>query len=452
MNIKKIFLILISSILIINLVGCVKDFTCGVINCQVKSGEDITFFIAPDPHHLSKETYDDGKAFENFLTTGDGKLLHYSGEIIDAFTRDIKNRNPDILIIPGDLTGNGERESHLEFAKKLKAIKKSGTCVLVIPGNHDIENPWARNYVGDELIKIDSITSDEFADIYNSYGYKDALSRDKNSLSYLATPSEDIWLLMLDSAKYKRNKVRDSPEMGGEISTKTLDWVKECASLAEENNAKLIAVMHHSLIDHSKVINDDYTIENNKEAIKVFQNCGIEIVLTGHIHLQDIKSHKEDGKTIYDIATSCLIAYPNQYGVLKFLPNKGYDYRTNRVDIEGWAKENKIIDKNLNNLKGYSRNFFQKRSYDKYYDSLLEISKYPDEEMKAISETISILNLRYFGGFRNDALHDIFNTEGFKLLQVSAPNFIRDYALSMFNDEKTDNNKLFIPISLNKTN
>lgn len=452
MNIKKVFLILISFILIINLVGCVKDFTCGVINCQIKSGEDITFFIASDPHHLSKETYDDGKAFENFLTTGDGKLLHYSGEIIDAFTKDVKNQNPDILIIPGDLTGNGEKESHLEFAKKLKTIKKFGTYVLVIPGNHDIENPWARNYVGDELIKIDSITSDEFADIYSSYGYKDALSRDKDSLSYLATPSEDIWLLMLDSAKYKRNKVRDSPEMGGEISAKTLDWIKGCASLAEENNAKLIAVMHHSLIDHSKVVNDDYTIENNKEAIKVFQDCRIEIVLTGHIHLQDIKSHKEDDKTIYDIATSCLIAYPNQYGVLKFLSDKGFDYRTSRVNMEGWAKENKITDKNLKNLKEYSRNFFQKRSYDKYYDSLLEISKYSDEEMKAISETISILNLSYFGGFRNDALHDIFNTEGFKLLQASAPNFIRDYALSMFNDEKTDNNKLFIPISLNKTN
>lgn len=441
-----------SFILIISLIGCIKKFTCGIINCQIKSGEDITFFIASDPHHLSKETYDEGKAFENFLTTGDGKLLHYSGEIIDAFTRDIKNKNPDILIIPGDLTGNGEKESHLEFAKKLKTIKKLGTHVFVVPGNHDIENPWARNYVGDELIKIDSITSDEFAEIYDSFGYKDALSRDPNSLSYLITPSEDIWLLMLDSAKYKHNGVRNSPEMGGEISDKTLEWVKECGNLAKENNAKLIAIMHHSLIDHSRVINEDYTIENNRETIKVFQNCGIEIVLTGHIHLQDIKFHKEEDKIIYDIATSCLIAYPNQYGVLKFLPDKGFDYHTNRIDIEGWAKENKITDENLISFKEYSRNFFQKRSYDKYYDSLLEISKYSDEEMKAISETISVLNLSYFGGFRNYELYHIFNTEGFKLLQASAPNFIRDYALSMFNDQKTDNNKLFIPISLNKTN
>lgn len=450
MKIKKIFFILMSLISTIALVGCIKSFTCGSINCPINSGEEITFFIASDPHHLSKEIYDDGKAFENFLNTGDGKLLHYSGEIMDAFTRDIKNKNPDVLIVPGDLTGNGERESHLEFAEKLKAIEKLGTCVFVIPGNHDIENPWARNYIGDELIKIDSITSHEFSDIYAPYGYKEAVSRDKNSLSYLVTPSEDIWLLMLDSAKYKRNNVRESPEMGGQISGKTLEWVAECSNLAKENNAKLIAVMHHSLIDHSRLVNQDYTIENHQEVIKVFKDCEIEIVITGHIHLQDIKFHKEEDKTIYDIATSCLIAYPNQYGILKFLPDKGYDYHTNRIDMEGWAKENKVKDENLINFKEYSRSFFQRRSYDKYYDSLLEISQYSDEEMMAISETISILNLNYFGGFRNDMLHDIFDTEGFKLLQASAPNFIRDYALSMFNDQKTDNNKLFVPISLNK--
>lgn len=448
-NTKKIILALMSFILAISLTGCMDKFTCSNICCQIESGEDITFFIATDPHYMSKETFDDGKAFETFLTTGDGKLIDYSDEIFNAFTKDIKNLKPDILIVPGDLTCNGEKESHMEFAKKLKAIQKMGVCVFVIPGNHDIENPWARNYVGDELIKIDSITSDEFVDIYYPFGYKDAVSRDNHSLSYLATPAEDIWLLMLDSAKYKRNKLRDGPEMGGEISSKTLEWVEDCANLAKENDAKLIAVMHHSLLDHSNIINKDFTIENSEETLRVFKNCEIEIVLTGHIHLQDIKSHKEGGKTIYDIATSCLTAYPNQYGILKFKPDKGYDYRTNRVDMAGWVEENKINDKSLVHFTEYSRNFFQRRSYDKYYDSLLEISKYSDEEMKAISKTMSILNLRYFAGFRNEALHDIFTTEGFEILLESAPNFVRDYALSMFSDEKTDNNKLFIPLSLN---
>ena len=121
MSIKKISLIF-TIIIILTLVGCVEKFTCSVLNCKIKSGEDITFFIATDPHHLSKKTYDDGKAFDWFLNSGDGKLLHYSDEIIDAFTLDIENRKPDILIIPWDLTCNGE-ESHLEMADKLKTLK-----------------------------------------------------------------------------------------------------------------------------------------------------------------------------------------------------------------------------------------------------------------------------------------------------------------------------------------
>ena len=450
MKMRKFFLVSMCFMLIVILFGCVKSLICGAIRCQIKSGQRITFFIASDPHHISRKVHDDGKAFNNFLNTGDGKLLNYTGEIMDAFTREIKNINPDILIITGDLTTNGERDSHLEFAQKLKTIEELGTRVFVIPGNHDIENPWARTYFGEEITKIDSITRDDFLKIYAPYGYKDALSRDTDSLSYLATPSEDIWLLMLDSAKYKRNKVRDSPEMGGEISKKTLGWIEECGNLAKENNARIMAVMHHSLIDHSRLINQDYTIENNREVKDVLKNCGIDLILTGHIHIQDIKYCEKNNKTIYDIATSCLIAYPNQYGILNFIPDKGYDYYTNRVNVEAWARENNIRDKNLIDFKEYTRNFFKRRSYDKYYDSLLEISKYSDDEMMAISKTVSTVNLDYFGGFRNDLLHYIFTTDGFDLLLDSAPNFIRNYVLSMFNDQKTDNNKLFIPISLNQ--
>jgi len=449
MNTKRLSLIALALIIIISLVGCNSQFTCGEICCQIKSGEDIKLFIATDPHYMSKELFDNGEAFNRFVSTGDGKLIHYSEEIFEAFTYDIKNHKPDILIIPGDLTCNGEKESHLEFSEKLKTIQKTGTTVLVVPGNHDIYNSWARKYTENELIKIDSISPEEFEDIYSDYGYKDAVSRDPISLSYLATPAEDLWILMLDSAIYDRNRFRDGPEMGGEISPKTLEWIKECGKLAKENNAKLLGVMHHSLMDHSEILNENYTINNKDESIEVLQNCGVDLVLTGHIHLQDIKSHKANNKTIYDIATSCLSAYPNQYGVLEFKPKKGYYYKTSRVNIYDWAWENEIEDKNITNFRKYSREFFKNRSYNRYYTSLLEISKYSNEEMDAISETMSTLNLGYFAGFRNSELYDIFTTEGFEILLESAPNSVRDYALSMFSDEKTDNNKIFIPININ---
>lgn len=446
MNKKSLFPFLILLLLAFLISGCDTNLPIQVINPKIKTGKEITFFIATDPHHLSKSTYTEGEAFEWFLNSGDGKLLTYTDEIIDAFILDIKIRQPDALIIPGDLTCNGERESHLEMVEKLKTIEGLGVPVYVIPGNHDIENPWARQYIGDEMIKIESISKDEFPEMYKSFGYGEAIYRDNNSLSYLAAPSEDVWLLMLDTAKYDRNKVRTAPEMGGEISPDTLEWIKECSKLAEENNAEIIAVMHHSLMDHSEVVNENFTINNSAEVLSVLIDCGIQVTLSGHIHLQDIKSYTKDENMIYDIATSCLVAYPNQYGILEFLPNNGYRYRTDRVNMKRYVEENSITDENLIKFKDYTRDFFYRRSYDKYYDSMLEISQFSDEEMRAISSTVADLNLKYFAGFRNENMNGAFDTEGFNILLNTAPCFVRSYVLSMFDDKYTDNNKIFIPL------
>lgn len=446
MNYKKIISILLLSLSLIIINGCKSNLVSNIIDCKIKSGEDITIFIAADPHHLSKNTYSEGKAFDWFINSGDGKLLTYTDDIIGALTLDIKSQKPDVLIIPGDLTCNGERDSHLEMVEKLKAIEKLGTDVYVIPGNHDIDNPWARNYVGDKMLEIETIDKEEFLKLYKHFGYDEAILLDNDSLSYLAAPSEDLWILMLDTSKYERNKMLTAPEMGGVISSKTLKWIEECSSLAKENNAEIVAVMHHSLMDHSEVINENYTVDNNQEVIDTLIKCNIQIILSGHIHIQDIKYFKNDDNTIYDIATSCLASYPNQYGILEFSPNKGYNYSTRNIYMDRWVNENNIDDENLRNFREYSRDFSWTCSYNKYYDSLLEISQFSDEEMRAISSTIASLNLRYFGGYRNQAMYDIIESEGFQILMNTAPCFVKSYAMSMYDDLFTNNNKIFIPI------
>jgi len=66
--------------------------------------------------------------------------------------------------------------------------------------------------------------------------------------------------------------------------------------------------------------------------------------------------------------------------------------------------------------------------------------------MKAISKTISELSLKYFAGYRNNLIHEALDTEGFTILQKSAPFTIKNYVMSMFDDQKTDNNRIYIPI------
>lgn len=427
--------------------GCVRAFRYSMSTAEVKADQSFSFFITSDLHHLSKELYDNGKAFEEFLMSGDGKLVQYSGELIDALIRDIELQRPDFLIITGDLTCNGEKKSHLELVEELEAVESAGTSVFVIPGNHDIQNPWAKQYIGDETLKAEYITKDEYLDLYDQFGYSEAVSKDRDSLSYLVMPTADTWLLMLDSSDFDRNTGKQYPEQGGALPSQTLKWIEHCADLAKENNARLLAVMHHSLLDHSEILNVNYTLDNNDELLKVFHKCGIEVALTGHIHLQDIKTEQNEGNALLDIATSSLSVYPHQYGKMDFTPDRGFDYQTVMVDIGKWSRQERLTDESLLNFEACSADFFIKQCGKMHQRCLSELKELSVEDRETVLKTIDNMNILYFAGYRNEALNGITNTEGFEILEKISPCFTKDYAMSMLNDERTDNNRIFIPIS-----
>lgn len=415
-NKKRIFG-LIFVIISTSLIGCSSTKAS-----TIKSGKDITFFIASDTHYLAKNLTDGGKAFQEFINTGDGKELNYIQEIMDSFTRDIKKKKPDVLIISGDLTSNGEKNSHLELARRLSEIEKTGTRVYVIPGNHDVLNPYARGFKGSDQYKVAYISKDDFSKIYEDFGYKEAISRDKNTLSYLAAPSEDVWLLMIDTAQYENNLVLGYPQTGGRIDKGTIEWIKQCSALAKSKGAKLIAVMHHNLMDHSDTVKQGFTIDNSNEAITLFKELNIDLTLSGHIHLQDIKSNSSNGKTIYDVASSCIGIYPQKYGILKYSPKIGIDYNTTSVDVEGWAKETKTKDKNLINFKEYSKNNYGNRLYAKIVNRLAQTDDYTEEQVKLMGNIYEDIYLRYYEGEKVIATEEMKNSPGYKLWTTANSN------------------------------
>lgn len=410
---------------------------------QIKSGKALTFFVATDPHYLSKNLTDNGEAFNTFMNSGDGKQLNYIDAILNAFTRDVKRLKPNFLIISGDLTNNGEKNSHIELAKKLKAIEKSGTSVFLIPGNHDIYNPYARAFKGDKQYLTDTVSDKDFSKIYGNFGYNEAISKDKNTLSYLAAPSKDVWLLMLDANKYKDNMMLGFPDSAGFITKDTFEWIKKCSLLAKQKKARIITVMHQNLVDHVEGITQGYTIDNSAEALKVFQDCGLNLVLSGHIHIQDIKCNKSGKIPIYDIVTSAISVYPQQYGVIKYSPKDGFDYSTSKVDVEGWANASKLSDKNLLNFQKYSKSFFEIQSYNKAYNRLSQTNGLTENEKKLMAETMSSLNLKQFSGTMNKNMNEIINSQGYKLLVASNSKFLKHYGISIANNV-INNNKLHI--------
>lgn len=443
MDTNKRLKVLIFSLLILSLAGCTPTPTSPTA-AKIKSGKDITFFVATDVHYLAESLTDNSEAFRKFISDGDGRQLNYISEIMDAFTNDIKNKKADLLIISGDLTTNGEKDSHLEFAKKLKKIEENGTSVLVIPGNHDILNPFARGFKGSEQYVVDYIKEKDFEKIYKDFGYSEAISRDDNSLSYLAAPSEDVWLLMLDTARYTDNMQKGQPRLDGEVNPGTIEWIKRSSDLAKKNNAQIIAVMHHNLIDHNQFITDGFTINNSKKILELFENCGIKLALSGHTHHQDIKAYSKGEYKVYDVVTSALVTYPQKYGVLKYSPKDGYDYSTSSVDVEGWAKENKLKDNNLNNFKTYSKEYFKNNAYSTTYRRLLMYDSYTDEEIKLMAETSSLIRTEYLEGTSKLNKQDIINSQGYKLLVESG--LYRNLAKMLDSDDTLSKRlKLSIP-------
>jgi predicted MPP superfamily phosphohydrolase len=414
---------------------------------RIESGETFTAFITSDIHYLADELNDNGEAFQAYCASGDGRQLNYAEEIINAFARDVIQKKPDIVIISGDLTNNGEKESHIKLMEKFKHIAKmSGTRIFVIPGNHDLMNPWARGFKGKAQYLTDTINRNDFKQIYGEFGYGKAVSADKSSLSYLAALSDDLWLLMLDTSEYWYNRAMGKPVTQGMVGDKTLDWIKECGKRAKANGARLVTVMHHNLAQHSSMFSKGFTIDNSEKIAKAFEKLEINLILSGHMHIQDIQSITGEDGRIFDIATSALIIYPQQYGVLQYSPREGFNYRTSRVNIESWAKAEGIHDNNLLNFTAYSKDFFAGISFNKTYRSLTATGGYSAEQAKLMAETMSLINLNYFAGTVGSIKAEIIQSPGYKLWAGSSKaQFLGKYVLGMIADGDKDNNHLQIP-------
>ncbi len=437
MRFKKSLLCIFIFCCLITITGCKPS------SDKLSSSND--FYIATDLHYLSPSLHDNGEAFQSYIENGDSKLLNYSEELLDAWVQQVISAKPKAVILSGDLTNNGEKSSHEALASKLASIKESGIGVYVIPGNHDISNPWARSFKEGKQLKTDYISPQQFESIYADFGYNQAVDRDQDSLSYLVEMSDDLWVLMLDTNKYSQNIEAGYPVTEGELSESTLSWIDKQGALAKKEGAHLFAVMHHNLIDHSELASLGFTINNNEQVITAFKKAGINLVLSGHSHIQDIRSQDE----MYDIATSALEVYPHQFGVLHYTAASSVlDYNTKKIDVEGWSKSAKITNADLTNFTEYSSNFFRQGSYDKVYKSL-SLQYYTETERENMASDMAELNLQYFSGSVNKMDKNFVNSEGIKLWNSAKPQFLKTYVLSMLKDPK-ENNVISIRLNSDK--
>lgn len=410
-----------------------------------KEINNIEFIVATDLHYISLKADVEGEVIEICKAKGDLKQMRYASEIIDVLIDEVIKYKPSGgLIICGDLTYNGEKVSHIDLMKKLQKIIDKGINIYVIPGNHDIKNYNAYKYKASQKIPIKSVSTEIFKQIYFKCGYEKATYMDEYSLSYISEASDDLWLVMLDTNFYQNNNWKNPVAIKGKLSDSTYEWLEKHLKEAKEKNKKVIAVTHHSLVDHNDLMNKGYTLEDNQRLVELYAKYDVILNLSGHLHIQHIKPGYSKGpkkRKIYDIATSSLVVCRNQYATLKYKPKEEIYYKTRVLDVSRWAFEKGILDNNLLHFNYYSYNYAYSQTYKKIYFELLRknLSEY---EARMMSSTLSKLNPAFFSGTVVEIYRIIEVSDSYKIWSLASDIFYHKYIDSIMKEKKYDHNTL----------
>ena len=282
------------------------------------SEKTLNIMVATDIHYLSKSINDGGEAFANMIAKGDGKVMKYIEEIVDTFCAEVKKRKPDVLLLLGDLTFNGERISHLELAKKLEKIVEAGIPVYLIPGNHDINYENCFGFKGDERYRVESVDANDFREIYSFCGYKNYDYYDEISGSYISKIADDLYLLMLDTNSYGSNYFKEE----------SFIWLENVLKEISKNNANILAVSHQNLLEQNFMFTEGFKIKNAERIEEIYEKYNVKLNLSGHMHIQHIKNN-----IIPEIVTSSLAVSPNHFASIVY-DGESFVYSTECLNVE----------------------------------------------------------------------------------------------------------------------
>jgi len=138
-------------------------------------------------------------------------------------------------------------------------------------------------------------------------------------------------------------------------------------------------------------------INNRDEVVQIFDELNLNIVLSGHMHAQDIKYTEQANNTIYDIVTSSMSIYPMNYGVLDYKKGDGFSYHLESLDVQSWAQSNST-DTNLLSFDEYAKDMNFTQNYNRALASFIEDEIVIDPTIKLSDETILRLKTENFNG------------------------------------------------------
>ena len=321
------------------------------INEELTNKSELKIAVLSDMHYYPVNYVSDCEDYDTYVG-GDPKMLEESGSIADAAVNMIIEDKPDIVLVSGDLTKDGERLGHEQLAQKLQRIEdEAGSEVFVINGNHDVYNYLdACTFENGKKESTETVSPDDFKTIYANFGYDGSYEA-----QYFTNPNHDageiagelsysvdlgkFTIVAIDSCMYSPDAGTgyDSNEhiTAGRVDEDLRPWAVQQIQDAEAEGDTVIGLMHHGLVPHfegEESILSEYVVEDWRSTASAFADAGMRYIFTGHMHANDIAEFTSNsGNHITDLETGSLSSWMSPVRTVTLTKGNPLNDGTNRT-------------------------------------------------------------------------------------------------------------------------
>ena len=266
---------------------------------------EFKLLLITDTHYFASKLGCRGEAYDEFMLY-EQKCFAETEAINKAAFRWLEETDlADTVLIAGDLSFNGEKESHLEFIELLRSLKASGKRIFVITAGHDKnEHPFAFDETG--RLAPEGTRRDELFDLYYDFGFSDAIAVDREGLSYVAQLAPGLRLLALNND--------GNTAVGHTYTARQIEWILKQTKQAREDGQTMIAMSHYPLLPANplfSLLGGEVVMKNADFITTLLADEGVHLCFTGHMHNQSIKMKTTaKGNRFVDVCTGSLIGCP----------------------------------------------------------------------------------------------------------------------------------------------
>ena len=349
----------------------------------------LKLLLITDTHYFASKLGCRGEAYENFMLY-EQKCFAETEAINRAAFRWLNETDlADIVLIAGDLSFNGEKESHLEFVELLRELKAHGKKICVITAGHDKnEHPFAFDETG--RLSPAGTERSELFDLYYEFGFSDAIAVDRDGLSYVSQLSPTVRLLALNND--------GNAAVGHTYTARQIEWILKQTKKAREDGQTMIAMTHYPMLpgcDVFSLLGGEVVMKNADYLTTLLADEGVHLCFTGHMHNQSVKvKTTERGNRFVDVCTGSLIGCPASMRLVTITNGDFVELETLPVPAFDW------------DLGGLSQDDYIRRQFDMMLNtymtsmrddparflSKLGMKNAPEAVQKAVRSVGSFLN------------------------------------------------------------